>query len=71
MYNIDATLNGILLNSRGEKLIDQDTDISVSNRNTTSSKPKITIEDLPEQTKQLFLKHTYWDRKLWVNYYKK
>jgi hypothetical protein len=71
IHNIDTTLNSILSNSHGEELKDQDTDISVSNKNTTSSKLKITIEDLPEQTKQHFLKHTYWDRKLWFKYYKK
>ena len=38
--------------------------------NSTNPKNKITIQDLKEGTKQKFLKHTYWDRKLWEKYCK-
>lgn len=38
--------------------------------NSTKIANKITLEDLDEQTKQKFLDHTYWDRRLWERYCK-
>jgi hypothetical protein len=48
----------------------EDSDKERPHYNSTKIKNKITIEDLDEETKQKFLEHTYWDRKLWERYCK-
>ena len=48
----------------------EDSDKERPHYNSTKIENKITIEDLDKETKQKFLNHTYWDRKLWDRYCK-
>jgi len=66
--NTDNIINEILFSCFQEGLSSSDTNTSM--RNSTKTENKITIDDLKEETKQKFLKHTYWDRKLWERYCK-
>lgn len=46
----------------------EDSDRKRPQYNSTKIKNKITIDDLDEETKQKYLEHTYWDRKLYEKY---
>ena len=39
-------------------------------KNETPNKTKVDINYLSEETRQMFLDRTYWDRKLWERYCK-
>lgn len=62
----DDIINEVLFSCFEEGLSDSDTNTTM--RNSTKIENKITIEDLNKETKQKFLEHTYWDRKLWERY---
>ena len=66
--NVDDIINQSLFSCFKEGLRSSDTNTNL--RNSTKIKNKITIDDLEEETKQQFLKQTYWDRKLWERYCK-
>ena len=66
--NTDDIINGVLFSCFKEGLSASDTNTTM--RNSTKIENKITIDDLNKETKQKFLKQTYWDRKLYERYCK-
>lgn len=66
--NTDDIINEVLFSCFKEGLSSSDTNTNM--RNSTKIENKITIDDLDKETKQKFLKQTYWDRKLYEMYCK-
>jgi len=64
----DLLINQVLFNCFNNEVIKTDREQALKNASAKST--KIKIDDLTEETKQKFLEHTYWDRKLWERYCK-